>query len=35
MIMINSSTCAKVLEFLVQVLEFSGASTYRDMSGCI
>ena len=35
MIMINSSTYAKVLEFLVQVLEFSSASTDRDMSGCI
>ena len=29
MIMINSSTCAKVLEFLVQVLEFFWPSTVR------
>lgn len=35
MIMINSSTCAKVLEFLVQVLEFSSASTDRDKTACI
>ncbi len=35
MIMINSSTCAKVLEFLAQVLEFSGASTDRDKTACI